>query len=433
MFQVLSGRSASCSLFDNSRGGSLTGVTPLAPEPVRAERFLALAEQKLSRPEFETIVAEMRADYVAQYLKLLGKLTAPRILLWLSRRTPAYQENYDEGAAAVLGDFPQLVNESMVAEIAAHCDEYVEVASTSGLPHRLWRAEQPIEGAQLRDGQLVNLYYPSPEMHAEAGDKLAAPCQRFWAPAGSPPAARFVVVGPERSGTNLLVGMLNQHRECFCGGELFNGGQIAKGKLAWFDLPAARARPAYRLAPAGQAGVSAGALAGCGRRRPQHGRFQAALQSRPRSTRRRRLPRSRPEIRVIHVTRRNLLRRLVSNRQAQATNQWAVGRDGDMQEPPEVELDLNQALRSFSTIESQQAANAQRFAGHRVLRVVYEDLAARPEVVGVRAARFLGLPPLGRPPVVNYKKTGVSDLKQAVVGYSQLRAQARRWAAYFDE
>src|SRR5947208_1072268 len=84
VFQVMSGRSASNSLFDNSEGGALTGTTPLAPAPIRAEEFLARAAETLSRPEFEKIIAETRADYVAEFLALLDKVAVPRILLWLS-------------------------------------------------------------------------------------------------------------------------------------------------------------------------------------------------------------------------------------------------------------------------------------------------------------------------------------------------------------
>jgi hypothetical protein len=50
VFQVMSGRSASRSLFSNADSGGLTGTTPLAPGPIRAEAFLALAAEKLSRP-----------------------------------------------------------------------------------------------------------------------------------------------------------------------------------------------------------------------------------------------------------------------------------------------------------------------------------------------------------------------------------------------
>jgi LPS sulfotransferase NodH len=433
VFQVLSGRSVSCSLFDNSRGGGLTGVTPLAPHPVRAEEFLALAKEKLSRPEFVKIVAEMRADYVAQYLELIGKVTAPRILLWLAKRKPAYRVDYDGPVSDVLGDFPQLVNETMVAEIAAHCDDYVECASSSGIPHRLWRAEQPIEGARLRNGELLNFYYPSPEMHAEAAERLAEPAGRFWAPAEAPRAARFVVIGPERSGTNLLVGMLNQYAGSFCGGELFNNGQIAKGALAWFELPPEERERLIALRPQDppaflqalwRAAADAGHTSVGFKLLYNHAQDQPAVADYLAAD---------PEIRVIHVTRRNLLRRLVSHRQAQATNQWAVGRDAEMRERPPVELDLPQALRNFATNEEQQQANMQRFAGNRVLRIVYEDLAARPDIVGARAARFLGLPPRDKPPVVTYQKTGASDLAEAVVGFAELRARARRWAALFDE
>ncbi len=135
---------------------------------------------------------------------------------------------------------------------------------------------------------------------------------------------------------------------------------------------------------------------------------------------------------VIHITRRNLLRRLVSERQALAVRQWAVGWAAKLEPRPAVAIDAEQLWSSLTTMQARQAEFDDRFAGHPVLRLVYEDLAARPQQVGARAASFLSLPARPEPAAVLYQKTGSEDLSQAIEGFDALRAQARRWSAMFD-
>jgi hypothetical protein len=95
---------------------------------------------------------------------------------------------------------------------------------------------------------------------------------------------------------------------------------------------------------------------------------------------------------------------------------------------PKVEIDLDDLANSMALMQQKQETFERTFAGHQVMRIVYEDLAARPAHVGARAANFLGLPP----PIVNYRKTGSEDVSQALEGFETRRAQLRRWASFFD-
>jgi LPS sulfotransferase NodH len=433
--QVMSGRSASSSLFDNSGGGRLTGSTPLADAPVRAEEFLKRAADTLSAKEFARVIEEMRADYVASFIALLQKIASPRILLWLSKRTPDYREDYANAPQGVLGDFPQLVNAAMVAEIAARCDAYVECVSSAGLPQPLWRSDRTIDGAGLRGDMLVNRYYPSPEMHRQAADLLEAPCRRFTGRArrASETASRFVVIGAERTGTNLLISLINQYEGCYCGNELFNPGQIEKGKLAWLDIDEeARARllarrkadPVGFLDEAREIAHARGYAAAGFKLMYNHGLAHPAVLDALAAD---------PSLRVIHVTRRDQLRRLVSERQARAANRWAVGRGDETPTLPKVEIEMSDLVASLARVESRQAAFQERFAGHETLNVVYEDIAARPERVAARAAEFLGLRPLTRAPIVKLRKMGAEKLADALANADALRARIRRWAAFFED
>jgi hypothetical protein len=47
---------------------------------------------------------------------------------------------------------------------------------------------------------------------------------------------RFVIVATERTGTNLLVSLLDQHENCFCGNELFNPVTIRRDIIPWHGI-----------------------------------------------------------------------------------------------------------------------------------------------------------------------------------------------------
>src|SRR5262249_32263048 len=118
-------------------------------------------------------------------------------------------------------------------------------------------------------------------------------------------------------------------------------------------------------------------------------------------------------VKIIHLTRRNLLRRLVSERQARATQQWAVPRGARLDPRPSVAITIDDIITSIQTVEANQARFDALFSNHQVLRLVYEDLAERPEHVAARAADFLGLPPLPGAATIGYQKTGANDLSEA--------------------
>jgi LPS sulfotransferase NodH len=436
VIQTLSGRSSSNSLFDNSALGSSRGQTSFASEPLRAEEFFARAAKAYSLETLERIVAETRYDYTGQFIDFINKISRPRILLWLSTRAPAYQEDYEHPPDGILGAFPQLVNKGMVAEIAAFCDDYVECISTAGLPQTLWRGHQSIEGALSNNGVLENRYYPSPAMHYAAAGALEGTCRRFLGrpvPAsGREPASRFVIVAAARTGTNLLRSLLKHHEGCLCGNELFNPTEIANKSIPWPEIPDAQRTRLLALRQADPvafwdelcvASLSRGYRAVGFKLLYSQGLSQKPLLDRLTADR---------TIRIIHLTRRNLLRRLLSERQAYATNQWAIGRGSPPNTRPQVTITIGDIMKSIDTVEAHQAAYDLMFKDHPVLRFVFEDFVERPQHVAARAAEFLGLPPFSGSMTIMFQKTGTDDLAQALIGFDDLRAQVRRWSSFFE-
>jgi LPS sulfotransferase NodH len=433
--QVLSGRSASNSMFDNSAGGGLKGRPWFGGQPVRAEDMFAQTARDHGQEVVERLVQETRENYLRHFLTLLDKITAPRILFWFSIRTPEYEEDYSSPPYGILGDFPHLVNGRMLAEMAAACEARVECVTSVGLPQPLWPADQAIEGAVCDRGLLENRYYPSPQMHAQAADALEDACRRFTGRSSRPSEPsfrRFVIVGAERTGTNLLISLLNQHPGCLCMNELYNPVNVACGQFPGDDVPEperARLAELRQVDPVGLWRDLALLSRSRGHRAFGFKLFYSHAQTQPMLLKALTEDRS---VSVIHITRRNLLRRLVSERQALAVRQWAVGWAARLEPMPAVAIDPDKLWSSVTTIQARQAEYDERFAGHPVLRLVYEDLAARPPQVGARAASFLSLPALPEPAAILYQKTGAEDLSQAIEGFDALRAQVRRWGAMFD-
>ncbi len=191
IIQVMSGRSASSSLFESKGLGYYIrrsdGVSIECDEAFR--QLLEKNDEAYAR----TIVAETRHNWVNDYIELLETITIPKILFWFSERPPRYRERYSD-VYALFGAFPQLVNGEMINEVNKHSHEYVECVSKQGVPHALSSrfTGKPITVTDQWGGSWSeNWYYPSPEMHVCAANALEQTCRRYTLGAGS-----FKLVGP---------------------------------------------------------------------------------------------------------------------------------------------------------------------------------------------------------------------------------------------
>ena len=173
--QVMSGRSEDNSLFES--GGREYLVRRADGERIGAEPAYAqlLATEPLER--VREVVEETRQNWVQSFIKLLQAIEVPAILLWFARRDLDYHERYDD-VFTMFGDFPHLVNRSMVEQITPFCDDYVECVTERGFPQRLVSrfTGEPVSVAQRSDlgyvWQGFDPYYPSPEMHVDAAEAL---------------------------------------------------------------------------------------------------------------------------------------------------------------------------------------------------------------------------------------------------------------------
>ncbi len=218
--QVMSGRSGDCSRFASGgrerlrvrADGRLLGADAAWAEVLQADLarwsnpllrgLVNRLNAAFGRREVRRLVAETQADWVASCTALLDAIRVPKLLLWFSRRPPRFRARF-HSVRAMLDEYPQLVDERMIAAVAPAADAYVQCVTSRGSPQLLRRpglagelgepvAVRPADAGTGEDPALVwthNTYYPSPEMHADAAERLEAPCR----------ALRSRSAGPRRS------------------------------------------------------------------------------------------------------------------------------------------------------------------------------------------------------------------------------------------
>jgi hypothetical protein len=178
--QVMSGRSASNSLFESDGVGHFkcrSDGTYLGCD----EAFTDLIKSQ-PKPLLARIVRETRQSWCTSFQQLLLDINAPKILFWFSTRTPQYAQGW-RSLSDLFGAFPQLVNGQMVSQVRRYCDRYVECVSRTGLPQPLidrFNGERTtIRDPWTAKPWVENWYYPSPQMHEEAADVLEPECSAF--------------------------------------------------------------------------------------------------------------------------------------------------------------------------------------------------------------------------------------------------------------
>lgn len=202
--QVMSGRSQSNSVFDTggleylvrrSDGARMAAAAAyerlLGGPPGWGLRRLPLMPRLVrlvTVPKVRRIVEETRTAWVDSYRKLLAQTKVPKVLLWFSKRQPAYVEDY-RSVGTLFGEFPQLVNADMTAEVRGLCDDYVECVTHRGSPQPLRSrftgepvaVDPSLDRPDLRERSpwSHNSYYPSHEMHQDAAEALSTACERL--------------------------------------------------------------------------------------------------------------------------------------------------------------------------------------------------------------------------------------------------------------
>lgn len=235
---------------------------------------------------------------------------------------------------------------------------------------------------------------------------------------------KFVIVGAARTGSTLLVRTLNTLEGVRCHGELL-GPENVRGYEDGFDLVKAskgerEARTRRLLLERNtdpvpfidRALTSAHAATG----------FKALYSAflNPRWSDVIAFLQTLPEIRFVHLTRENSLRRYISEQILLEGGPNHSGAGGKSEIPIKVRVDINAFLAKSAEIETERAALVALLSQQPVLDITYEELAADTAATVVRVARFLGLTTLPSAIEPALQKVGATDLNDTVSNHQEL-------------
>ncbi|MDQ1456582.1 MAG: hypothetical protein QOH28_2202 [Actinomycetota bacterium] len=222
---------------------------------------------------------------------------------------------------------------------------------------------------------------------------------------------KFVVVSRARTGSNLLISLLNSHPRVDARGELFRrmNGQSVESRLDQVF----RRRP-RRIEAVGFKIFYYHPLD------DHHSQVWDRLCGMD-------------DLYVLHLKRRNVLRTLTSRKLAGSTDVWLDrGRGGSASKKPTVQFSAQGLEAAFEQNEAWEAACDERFRNHEMMKIYYEDLVNSRDVLE-HTAHFLGVRPHAMSTAL--RQQNPEQLAALISNFDELRLhfQGSRWATFFDE
>lgn len=223
---------------------------------------------------------------------------------------------------------------------------------------------------------------------------------------------KFIILSRSRTGSNLLVSLLNSHPAIEARGELLQRRQ----ETSFADL------------------IESGFSVSDERTRAAGFKFFYYHPLREDPTEIWEIFLGMPHLHVIHLKRRNILRTLVSHKLAMSDNVWqqsasdqVVGRTGK-----KVTLDIEELERVFTGTRAMEAEGDRKFAGHPVLEVHYENLVSDTFPTYSRITGFLGVEDWR--PRTDLVRQNPEPLSRLIANYEELKEAfaATRWAGLFE-
>lgn len=223
---------------------------------------------------------------------------------------------------------------------------------------------------------------------------------------------KFIVLSRSRTGSNLLISLLNSHPNIQVSGEVFVrlDGQDYQTILArqfarqpWnID---ARGFKLFYYHPVDN---------------PQCGLWETLQQM--------------PQLKVIHLTRKNTLQIMVSRKIAVLSNEWQASHQTPTSSNKTLTLTFTaeELIKGFERTERWQAAGDEWFANHDVLQVDYDSLVNEQQRTFTAMSEFLGVAPTI--PNTSLTKQNARPLSEVIENYAQLQQEfaATRWARFFN-
>lgn len=240
---------------------------------------------------------------------------------------------------------------------------------------------------------------------------------------------RFVIVGTARTGSTMLISLINAHNQALTFGEIFRSpteigwdvGEYAraadKNALALYREDPLRflQRTIYREWKPGQRAMGFKIFY-------YHARessFSAVWDYLQTET----------DIRVLHIKRRNILAQYLSLQRAHLTNQWSGGDSAGPAVP--LSLSAEDCRRHFLWVRTKEAETDAFFARQPLLEIEYEALVADTTGQMGKVQDFLGLDRQDVTPGTRQQRS--RPLSAEIANYDELKAgfAGTEWASFF--
>ena len=248
---------------------------------------------------------------------------------------------------------------------------------------------------------------------------------------------RFVVLSQPRSGSNLIVRLLQSHPNIDCFGEVL-GDRIYWSKRVgsqhpalyamrghdpagfverhvWYPHPRAIRAVGFKLLYS-QAGFRP---ASDGRGLVSEGIVERLL--------------ALPGLSVINLVRRNSLRKLLSLKKSRITGQDIALKKEDWRDDPPAHLTIGECEAFFRQQEAHAIFIRQKFLASRFMEIFYEDTLRDRQAETDRICGFLGVPKMRL--VVGTHRQSHMPLMQRVLNFDELSQHFKetRWSHFFTE
>ena len=125
------------------------------------------------------------------------------------------------------------------------------------------------------------------------------------------------------------------------------------------------------------------------------------------------------DLKVIHLTRKNRLRTVVSLEIAMKTGRWTKSSDSGKPAEKRVRLNPSKLLERLEQIEDGESATRARFGDRQILEIVYEELVGAPHAVFSSVNAYLGVDDIN-PSMIRLTKQNPEQLKQLIINYNDI-------------
>lgn len=140
------------------------------------------------------------------------------------------------------------------------------------------------------------------------------------------------------------------------------------------------------------------------------------------------------DLKVIHLTRQNRLRTIISLEIAFKTGQWTRAAKSGGPKEKRVILDPSKLLKRLEQIEEGEAATRSRFRDRQILEIVYEELVRAPYETFESVGAYLGVHGID-PGKIRLRRQNPESLAQLIVNYDEVKSalQNTRFAEFLSD